>query len=229
MKFGLSLVTIPALVLFLALPAFAGARFTFDKPVYDFKQVIQGKSVIHTFTFRNTGDAPGTIARISSSCGCTVANVSEKIIPPGKTGSIKATFDTSDFFGAVTKEVFIYLDDQQKPAYTLTMKGTVVEELAITPRQINLGSLKAGVRKEVTATMENRGKTKLRIKGIKTALPQVKISYDKKTLKPGEKTSLKVSVTPRGDNRFVNGYLTLTTSSTIKPEKSVAIFGIVEK
>jgi len=113
--------------------------------------------VAHSFSFRNTGDAAATITRVSSSCGCTVANVSDKVIPPGKSGAIKAAFDSSDFYGPVTKEVFVYLGDQQKPAYILTMKGLVIEELAITPRQINLGSVKAGVRKEVTVDMENKG------------------------------------------------------------------------
>jgi len=220
---------IPAVVLSLSLPALAGAQFTFDSPVYDFKQVMQGKSVIHSFNFRNTGNAPGIISRVSSSCGCTVANVSEKVIRPGKTGSIRATFETSDYFGPVTKEVFVYLENQQKPAHTLTMKGVVVEELAITPRQINFGSLKAGVRAKVEATIENRGKQTLRIAGIKSALPEVKTSCGKRTLKPGEKSTFTVSITPRADKRFVSGYLTITTNSRAKPEKTVAIFGIVNK
>ena len=150
MKLGISMATVLVALLSLTGPALAGPQLTFDKNVYDFKKVIQGKDVIHSFTFRNTGDAPGTITRVSSSCGCTVANVSDKVIPPGKSGTIKTSFDSSDFSGPVTKEVFVYLGNQQKPAYTLTLKGVVTEELVITPRQINLGSVKAGVRKEVT-------------------------------------------------------------------------------
>lgn len=229
MRLGLPIASILTALLLLAAPALAGPRFTFDKPVYDFQKVTQGKTVVHTFSFRNTGDAPGTIARVSSSCGCTVANVSEKVIRPGKSGTIKATFDTTDFFGPVIKEVFVYLGDQQKPAYTLTMKGLVVEELVITPRQVNLGSVKAGVRKDVTLTMENKGDKTLKITGIKTAMPQVKINNRKSSLKPGQKSTFTVSVTPRRDNRFVNGYLTITTNSGIKPEKTVPIFGILEK
>ena len=229
MKLGVSVVTVLAAVLALTVPALAGPHFTFDKTVYDFRTVAQGKTVAHSFTFRNTGDAPGTIARVSSSCGCTVAVVSDKIIQPGKSGSIKTTFDSSDFHGPVTKEVFVYLGDQQKPAHILTMKGIVVEELVITPRQINLGSVKAGVRKDVTLEIENKGDKTIKINSIKTELPQVAIGNRKKVLKPGEKTSFKVSVTPRGDNRFVNGYLTISTNSQGKSEKTIPIFGVLEK
>lgn len=229
MKIGLSMITTLSALIFLTVPVLAAPQLTFDKSVYDFHTVIQGKTVSHSFTFRNTGDTPATITRISSSCGCTVANVSDKIIPPGKTGAIKSAFDSSDFFGPVTKEVFVYLGDQLKPAYILTMKGVVVEELAITPRQINLGSVKAGVRKDVTLEMENKGNKMIKIASLKTALPQTTISCRKKILRPGEKASFKVSITPRADNRFVNGYLIITTNSQGKSEKSIPIFGVLEK
>lgn len=229
MKIGVSLATILAAVLSLTVSAIAGPQITFDKNAYDFHSVIQGKTVAHSFTFHNTGDAAATITRVSSSCGCTVANVSDKVIPPGKSGAIKAAFDSSDFYGPVTKEVFVYLGDQQKPAYILTMKGLVIEELAITPRQINLGSVKAGVRKEVTVDMENKGNKTIKITSLKTELPQTTISSRKQTLKPGEKTSIKITVIPRSDNRFVNGYLTISTNSQGKSEKTVPIFGVLAK
>jgi len=97
MKLGISMATVLVALFSLTGPALAGPQLTFDKNVYDFKKVIQGKDVIHSFTFRNTGDAPGTITRIASSCGCTVADVSDKVIPPGKSGTIKTSFDSSDF------------------------------------------------------------------------------------------------------------------------------------
>jgi len=229
MKIGLSLASTLTVVLLLAAPALAGPIFTFDKNVHDFAKIMQGKTIVHTFTFRNTGDAPGTITRVSSSCGCTVANVSAKVIQPGKTGTIQASFDSSDFQGPVSKEVYVYLGNQQKPAYTLTMKGVVVEELVITPRQINLGTVKVGVRKDVTLEMENKGRQTIKITGFKTEMPQVNITCNKRTLKPGEKSLIKVSVTPRSDSRFVNGYLTISTTSQGKAEKTVSIYGVVGK
>lgn len=229
MKLGVSLAIIPAAIIFLAAPAMSGQQLTFDKNIYDFHSVVQGKTVSHSFTFRNTGNAPATITRVSSSCGCTVANVSDKVIPPGKSGAIKAAFDSSDFYGPVTKEVFVYLADQQKPAHTLTMKGLVIEELVITPRQVNLGSVPAGVRKDVTLEMENKGKKTIKITGIKTELPQTTINAQKKTLKPGEKAVLKITVLPRADNRFVNGYLTISTNSEGKQEKTIPVFGVLAK
>jgi len=69
MKIGLSIASTLIVILLLAAPALASPKFTFEKNVHDFDNVTQGRTVAHTFTFRNTGDAPGTIARVSSSCG----------------------------------------------------------------------------------------------------------------------------------------------------------------
>ncbi|MRR57762.1 MAG: DUF1573 domain-containing protein [Deltaproteobacteria bacterium] len=210
-------------------PVWAAPRLTFDNPAFDFGKVTQGKTVEHAFTFRNTGDAPITIQRVGSSCGCTVATPSSQVIHPGKSGEIKAAFDSSDFRGEVTKEVFVYTANPQKPSHTLTMKGMVVEEIVITPNQLNLGDVKPGVRKDGILKIENKGNRVLKIKAVRSILPQMTASSDKKVLRPGETAAIRVSLTPKGDRRFINGYITIVTDSPTKPEKEVAIFSVLKK
>lgn len=71
------------------------ARITFDEPEFYFGTVNEGDEVNHVFRFTNTGKIPLTILKCRSSCGCTVPEWPEEPIPPGGTGEIKATFDTS--------------------------------------------------------------------------------------------------------------------------------------
>jgi len=210
-------------------PAWAAAQLTFDHSSFDFGKVTQGKKVEHVFTFRNKGDAPVTIQRVGSSCGCTVATPSTRVVPPWKSGELKASFDSSDFSGPVSKEVFVYTTDPQKPALTLTMKGIVIEEIVVTPGQLNLGEVKAGGRKDGVVLLENRGSGTIRIKALRSGHPQMTASCDKRTLKPGEKASIRVSLTPRGDARFINGFITIVTDSRTKPEKELAVFSVVRK
>lgn len=210
-------------------PAWAAPRLTFDHPSFDFGKVTQGKTVDHVFVFRNTGDAPITIQRVGSSCGCTVATPSLRVVNPGKSGEIKASFDSSDFRGQVSKEVFVYTTDPQKASHTLTMKGVVVEEIVMTPNQLNLGEVKAGIRKDGVVTMQNNGSRTIRIKGVRSVHPQITASCDRKSLKPGEKATIRVSLTPRGDSRFINGFVIIATDSPTKPEKEVAVYSVVKK
>lgn len=232
MKFARSfqtLILLPSIAAMLISPAWAASQLVFDHSTFDFGKVTQGKKVDHVFVFRNRGDAPVTIQRVGSSCGCTVATLSSRVINPGKAGEIKATFDSSDFSGPVSKEVLVYTADPQKPTHTLFMKGVVIEEIVMTPGQLNLGEVKAGTAKEGLITMENRGAGTLRIKGVRSANPQIKATCDKQSLRPGEKATIRVSLTPRGNARFINGYITISTDSRIKPEKEVAVFSSVKK
>jgi hypothetical protein len=231
MKFGLLSFFLPVALVsfFLSLPAFAAPQLTFDKPVYNFQTTTQGTTIVHSFAFRNTGNEPATIERVSSSCGCTVANVSERVVRPGKSGEIKASFDTSDFSGPVTKEIFVSLSGSKNQPYTLLMKGIVTEELVATPPQLNLGDVKAGARKVGVVKLENKGRRNVRIIEIKTASPQMTASAGKRLLKPGEFTSVQVSVTPRADSRFLGGYITIRTDNPGKVEKTIQVYGMVRK
>jgi hypothetical protein len=229
MKHGLSFLSIAIVSLFFSLPALAAPQLTFEKPVYNFQTAPQGTTILHSFTFRNTGSEPATIERVSSSCGCTVANVTERVVRPGKTGEIKASFDTSDFSGQVTKEIFVYMSGSQSPAYTLTMKGLITEVLVVTPQQLNLGEVKAGIRKIGVLKLENKGKRTVKITELKTATPQMTASSGKRALKPGESTTIQVSVTPNADSRFLGGYITIRTDSPGKGEKTVQVYGTVRK
>ena len=68
------------------------ARFV--DSVFEFGNIIDGDVVQHTFRFKNTGEGPLSIAKVSASCGCTTPEWTEDIIPPGGEGKVVATFDS---------------------------------------------------------------------------------------------------------------------------------------
>ena len=49
--------------------------------------------VSYTFKFTNVGDAPLVIHQAVASCGCTVPEYSQEPIAPGKTGTVKVTYN----------------------------------------------------------------------------------------------------------------------------------------
>jgi hypothetical protein len=62
---------------------------------HDFGTIKEGQVVEHTFSFKNTGEAPLIIQNAQPSCGCTVPEWSKDPIPAGGTGYIKAKFDSN--------------------------------------------------------------------------------------------------------------------------------------
>jgi len=53
-------------------------RVALDEPVFDFGTVDRGARVDHTFRVPNRGGATLRIDHVKSSCGCTVAVLSER-------------------------------------------------------------------------------------------------------------------------------------------------------
>lgn len=101
--------------------ATAAPHIAIDQPTFDFGSIYQGKKVEHVFTIRNKGDAPLTIKSVRPSCGCTAASITTSVIPPGKTGEIKALFNSTNFAGTIHKTVAVDTDDPKLPASMLTL------------------------------------------------------------------------------------------------------------
>jgi len=208
-----------------AAAAIAAPQIAVDRPIYDFGSISQGAKVEHTFVIRNKGDAALTIKSVRPSCGCTAATTSASVIAPGKTGEIKASFNSANYYGAVNKTVTVDSTDAKAPSSILNLKGTVIENIQITPKQLNLGQVKIDATKKATVTVSNRGSKPLNLTTVKSTLPQIAATADKKLLKPGESGTLQVSITPRKGDRLLSGYLSIMTDNPAKPEITVPVYG----
>jgi hypothetical protein len=67
----------------------------FSTMEHDFGTINEGEVVEHTYSFKNTGEAPLIIQNAQGSCGCTVPDWSKDPIPVGGTGFVKAKFDSN--------------------------------------------------------------------------------------------------------------------------------------
>jgi hypothetical protein len=209
--------------------AAASPEVAVDRPVFDFGTIPQGKKVEHTFILKNKGSTSLTIKNTRTSCGCTVASVSSSVIQPGKSAEIKASFDSSNFFGNITKTISVETNDPKNTVYTLTLKGTVVEEIVVTPRQVNLGTLRVGIAKEMAISIENRGSKQIQLTEVKSSLSQVVVKTAKNVVNPGSTGTIMLNATPRNEDRMLSGYLTIKTNSPNKPLITIPVFGSVAK
>jgi hypothetical protein len=79
----------------------------FEKIEHDFGTIKEGQSVEYTFTVKNTGEAPLIIQKADPSCGCTVPAWTKEPIAPGKSGFVKAKFDSSGKSGIQNKSITV--------------------------------------------------------------------------------------------------------------------------
>ena len=96
----------------------------FKEETHNFGKIEQNKPVTTEFVFTNTGKEPIVISNVSASCGCTTPSYTKEPVLPGKTGSIKATFNAAAM-GPFNKSITIF-SNSESPTLTLFLKGEVV-------------------------------------------------------------------------------------------------------
>lgn len=102
------------------------AEITFDVDTVDYGEVAYGADGVRNFTFTNTGNDVLIVARVYSTCGCTVPEKPEDPIQPGEKGVIKVKYDTKRP-GPIRKTITVYSNASDVP-YSLKIKGTVLPE-----------------------------------------------------------------------------------------------------
>ena len=86
-------------------------------PSHDFGSIPGRPDVAHVFAVQNSGTAELKIQNLVTSCGCTTAELSSSIIPPGQRADLTVTFDP-DFHttqGPVVRLVWFATNDPTQP------------------------------------------------------------------------------------------------------------------
>ncbi|WP_083261184.1 DUF1573 domain-containing protein [Crocinitomix algicola] len=86
---------------------------------HNFGNVRYPSENLHTFRFKNTGNAPLVIESAKASCGCTVPNKPEEPIMPGEFGEMDVIFRPKEGQAGqvVTKRVTVTANTEPKQTY----------------------------------------------------------------------------------------------------------------
>ena len=79
---------------------------------YDFGHAQTGEVLVNTFYFKNTGKSDLIISDVSTSCGCTVSDYTDKPIRSGEEGVVTLTFDSKGRTGHQTKRATVLTNCQ---------------------------------------------------------------------------------------------------------------------
>jgi hypothetical protein len=102
----------------------------FKDTVFMFGDVKDGESVQHTYSFKNTGKAPISIANVVAQCGCTTPEYTHEVVAPGETGKVTTTFNSSNRGGPGgilnEKSITVTFENSATAEVVLKFKANVI-------------------------------------------------------------------------------------------------------
>ena len=132
----------------LPLAARATGRVTL---AHDFGVLRPAASAQHEFTLRNDTGTPWTFARFLTSCGCTVAEISDAHIPPGGATRVTVSYRATEALGDDRRVVGVEFNEPGVPAISLEIKAKVREPVNLFPALLRV---EAGYDRPATAHIE---------------------------------------------------------------------------
>jgi hypothetical protein len=124
------------LVAALCVSAFCAANHSFSdeaqgapqlelkQQIHDFKDVLEGEILTHTFELMNQGDAPLNIERVKPDCSCSVVDF-DPLIPPKGEGKITVKINTRGFEGPERWVVKVFSNDPKWKEAVLDLRANV--------------------------------------------------------------------------------------------------------
>lgn len=239
----LFLLTIPLFTQ--TLPGQQARQIQFREEIFDFGNVNEEKGpVVHEFIFTNTGNRPLKILNVQPSCGCTTPSWTKETVPPGKTGSIQASFDPKGRPGFFNKSLTV-TTDLEPSAVILQIKGQVSageDDKDMTGFDVMSGNLKLRVSafnmgkiflKDEYVVREfpvvNPGNNAIQVTDI-VSPKYIKAEVVPSTLGPGSKGIVRVSYNGKLRNQygFQSDNITITTNDEVSPVKSFSVYATIE-
>jgi hypothetical protein len=96
-----------------------------DPYSFNFGTISNREPVSHEFDFVNNGARELHITGKTSSCGCTVSEISKETLLPGDRAILKVTFNPKGYAGVIHQFVYLNTDDPDKPVYKFTILADV--------------------------------------------------------------------------------------------------------
>jgi len=97
---------------------------------FDFGTIANDTAVSETFQARNVGQGTLEITGVSTSCGCTAAEVDKQSLEPGETANLVVTYDPQVHDGETgrfMRLVYVRSNDPEASEVSITIWVTVVE------------------------------------------------------------------------------------------------------
>ncbi len=195
----------------------------------DFGDMYRGQKLEKIVTIKNVGTDTLRITSVKAQCGCTATLMSEKNLAPNDYGQLSIIFDSQNYNGKVSKQVYITSNDTTEPKITIQFTTNVIEILKIEPPTLLFDGAKVDSVYIKTITITNPSKDRaINILSTETKFDNLKITLMKNTLMPGEQTQLQ-GVFKAVKPGTSQGLITLTIDHPLQKKFEIKVISWVNR
>ena len=204
-----------------------GPDIQFDEEEYDFGVVGTGDERTHVFRFRNEGDEDLIIKNVRSTCGCTTALLTEKVVPPGGAGEIEVTYRAGDTTREERPAIYVRSNDPDEATAIIRVIAMVQAGAGFIPSRVYVGDIRKDTCIRRTVKLVNTWEEELRITGIETGSDAIVATLQDTLVPPGGEAVVRIVLGPDLPEGRIDARVTLHTDNEKQPEIALPIVGNV--
>lgn len=154
------------------------ARSMFNTLSHDFGNVPKGKRPEFRFEIENKYKEDIRIRNVVSSCGCTSASITKKVIKTWEKSEVVCLFNSYAFDGFKQATVTVQFERPFVGEVQLTVKGNIIRAsgMSLTPKEIDFGQVTETNLPERVVNLERLGNASFKIVDVKSSFPHIKVS-----------------------------------------------------
>jgi len=116
-------------------------RLVIDSTHFDFGRMERKSSARHTFVFRNLGHYPLSLRKGSTTCKCTLSNLTDAEVQPGQSTDVTLEWTAKTGEPHFSQSATILTNDPKRRSVTLSVEGFVYESVSVDPPEIVFSNL----------------------------------------------------------------------------------------
>lgn len=210
-----------------------GPKLVVPEKIKDIGTVAQGETVEIDFELVNEGDEALEIRAVRPTCGCTVADF-DREIAAGSSGYVKATLDTGNFAGPISKSILIMTSDPHEPTVTVVIKANIHPYVEVLPRAlIRFNAVQHEPMVEKITVVAAEKDPNFKVTGVESSVPYLATTVrplPKDELvagKSAEQFEIELSLEDDAPVGPVNAVLNVETNHPKAKVVPVKVFGVV--
>ncbi len=127
-----------------------GPLLEFETLQINLGEITDHESVEVVFRFTNVGNSLLNIEKVTTSCGCTVAELRSRDYLPNESGEIEVTFDPTGRTGINTKSISLVSNDREFKSRAVKLIADIKPIIESVPKRLNIDQIVYGAKQEAT-------------------------------------------------------------------------------